>query len=79
MHSILGIDVAKVSLDVVLLVTDQRPVHAQFDNTTNGFKQLKRWLDYRSVQTLHACMEATGISVMALQPSCLQRVIPSVW
>jgi transposase len=60
MANILGIDVAKASVDVVLLVADQPPVHAQFDNNTKGFKQLKRWLEHRSVQTLHACMEATG-------------------
>src|SRR5215208_3596322 len=60
MNNILGIDVAKARVDVVLLVADQAPVHAQFDNTAKGFKQLKRWLVHHGVQTLHACMEATG-------------------
>ena len=59
MTTILGIDVAKASLDVVL-VAGQAAEHAQFDNDAQGFKRLKAWLDKRSVQELHACLEATG-------------------
>jgi hypothetical protein len=60
MTSIWGIDVAKAKVDVVLLVEGQAPLHAEFDNTAQGFKQLKRWLDNRSIERLHACLEATG-------------------
>jgi transposase len=60
MNSVLGIDVAKATVDVVLLYEEASPVHATFDNNANGFKQLKRWLDNRGVQTLHTCLEATG-------------------
>jgi transposase len=60
MNSVLGIDVAKATVDVVLLHQEQAPLHGQFDNNLTGFKQLKRWLDKRDVQTLHACLEATG-------------------
>jgi transposase len=60
MNSVLGIDVAKATVDVVLLLEEQASIHGQFDNNPTGFKQLKRWLDKRGVQTLHACLEATG-------------------
>lgn len=60
MNSVLGIDVATATVDVVVLREEQAPAHAAFDNTAKGFRQLKHWLDKRGVQTLHACLEATG-------------------
>lgn len=60
MDAILGIDVAKVSLDVAVLVEGKPVEHAQFSNDEKGFKQLTRWLTKREVRSLQACMEATG-------------------
>jgi transposase len=58
MRGFLGIDIAKRSFDVVLLVGD-RQRHKVFDNTESGFAALLTWLD-EAAGDLHACMEATG-------------------
>jgi len=60
MKAHLGIDIAKASFDVVLLVDEQSDVHAQFSNDKAGFKKLQTWLVHRQVSELQACMEATG-------------------
>src|SRR5260221_1554967 len=60
MNAILGIDVAKANLDVALLVEAKPAEPAPFSNDEKGFKQLKRWLVKRGVQSLQVCMEATG-------------------
>ncbi len=60
MSAILGIDIGKDQIVVVLL----RPAHAAeaatFDNGLAGFKTVQRFLKKRRVRALHACMEATG-------------------
>ena len=56
---ILGIDVAKKKLDVVLLLED-RAVVKKFDNTTKGYELLKGWLMSLHVEQVHACLESTG-------------------
>lgn len=57
--SILGIDVSKDTLAVALL-HDEQSLHIQIENNRSGFKQLSRWLRQHKVQSVHACMEATG-------------------
>ena len=59
MQHILGIDVSKDKLDVIL-VTDGKKYHKTIDNNQKGFKYLERWLKSRQVTKVHACMEATG-------------------
>jgi transposase len=59
MQSILGIDVSKASLDMVLM-TEARKTHVVFSNDQKGFKQLNRWLISQQVGEVHACLEATG-------------------
>jgi transposase len=54
----LGIDVSKLKLDVVLLLSTVTH-RADFSNTTAGFKALVKWLN-RFNQPVHVCMEATG-------------------
>ena len=56
---ILGIDVSKDKLDVIL-VDDGKKYHKTIDNSQKGFKYLERWLKSRQVTKVHACMEATG-------------------
>lgn len=56
---VLGIDIAKDSFVVVLLVGESRQ-QAEFTNDPAGFGQLGRWLKKRKTQTVHACLEATG-------------------
>lgn len=64
---VLGIDVSKVSFDVVLLADEQRKgVHKIFPNTPRGFKELKAWLAKQGVKQLHACLESTGSYGVAL-------------
>jgi transposase len=56
---VLGIDVAKATLVVVLLV-GQRQQRAEFANTAAGQAKLVNWLAKRSPEPVHACLEATG-------------------
>jgi len=56
---VLGIDVAKATLVVVLLV-GERQQRAEFANTSAGHTKLLRWLAKRGAAPVHACLEATG-------------------
>lgn len=56
---VLGIDISKAYFDVYL-VGGVEPASGRFDNDVSGFKQLRKWLKKRKVETMHACMEATG-------------------
>lgn len=58
--SVLGIDVAKATLAVVLL-HQTRSLRKQFANTVSGIAQLLAWLAHHSSQPVHACLEATGV------------------
>ncbi len=55
----LGIDVAKLKLDVALL-TEQQIRTKQFENSPQGFKLLQAWLLALQLPQVHACLEATG-------------------
>jgi transposase len=58
-HASLGIDVAKLKLDVALLTTGK--THSkQFENSPAGFQALQVWLGSFSLPSVHACLEATG-------------------
>ena len=59
MGSILGIDVSKDKLDVVLLHADRQD-HKVFDNHAVGHKRLQSWLIGQKAGQVHACLEATG-------------------
>lgn len=56
---ILGIDVAKLKLDVAL-VSGGKTLVRQFDNSTSGFNLSTAWLTSSDVREVHACLEATG-------------------
>lgn len=56
---VLGIDVSKAKFDVSLL-RDDKSYHHGFPNTPEGFQALQGWLTRRHVDTVHACLEATG-------------------
>ena len=58
-NTVLGIDVAKLKLDVAL-VTGGKTTVRQFDNSTAGFQSLSAWLTASDVREVHACLEATG-------------------
>jgi transposase len=64
-NSILGIDVAKLTLEVALLM-DGAYHHATFDNSRAGFKSLLKWLGKPQAGRVHACLEATGMYGEAL-------------
>jgi transposase len=55
----LGIDVAKLSLDVALL-THAQTYGKKFENSARGFEALQAWLASFSLSSLHVCLEATG-------------------
>lgn len=59
MESVLGIDVSKDSLDVVLLNSD-RKTHKIFPNSDLGHQRMHNWLVSQSAGQLHVCLEATG-------------------
>ena len=55
----LGIDVAKLKLDVALQTTAKTYVK-QFENSPAGFQALQAWLGSFALSSVHACLEATG-------------------
>ena len=56
---VLGIDVAKETLDIAL--SDGIHLnHGQFANTQKGHEQLEQWLRKQSDSSVHVCLEATG-------------------
>lgn len=60
MSAILGIDIGKDQIVVVLLRAGHDAEAATFDNHLTGFKTLQRFLKKRRIKELHTCMEATG-------------------
>jgi transposase len=68
----LGIDVAKQTFDVALRGGPSIQWH-HFDNTLDGFKALRHWLEQQGVTELHACLEATGIYYEALAEYLYQQ------
>ncbi|MCP9496424.1 MAG: transposase [Pyrinomonadaceae bacterium MAG19_C2-C3] len=56
---VLGIDVAKLKLDVALIV-EHKVLTKQFANSSAGFKSLQAWLESLSLKHVQACLEATG-------------------
>jgi transposase len=59
MQNILGIDVSKDTLDLILS-TEQGKIHKVISNDPAGYKALDKWLITRHVDRVHACLEATG-------------------
>ena len=56
---ILGIDISKLTFDLALL-NDDKVKTKKFTNTSKGFSELKQWLKNNEIDSVHACMEATG-------------------
>lgn len=57
--SVVGIDVSKDTLDVVLL-GEGRNHHAIMENNEAGFMEIHKWLRKHRARELHVCLEATG-------------------
>src|SRR5690349_11533201 len=57
--AILGIDVAKSKFDVALYKNGKNKTKT-FENKPLGFEALAAWLKQHNVDSVHACMEATG-------------------
>ena len=57
---VLGIDIAKLKFNACLINTSGKLKHKVFPNTSTGFGQLSEWLSRHDVQSVHACLEATG-------------------
>jgi len=62
----LGIDISKLKFNVCLLRESGKPRHRVFPNNAAGFEQLRDWLTKQGVETVHACLEATGTYSEAL-------------
>jgi transposase len=56
---VLGIDVAKETLDTVLS-DGIHMKHNQFQNIQKGYELLEEWLQKQRAYDVHACLEATG-------------------
>ena len=63
---VLGIDIAQDTFDVALRNGEDVCGTGHFDNCDTGFESLRRWLENRQVESLHACMEATSRYGIAL-------------
>lgn len=59
MQSLLGIDVSKDTLDVVLSA-ERGTFHKTIHNTSQGYQELEKWLEDHQAGKIHACLEATG-------------------
>lgn len=57
--TIVGIDVAKMTLDVAL-IRRQGWANQQFENTPPGYQRLEAWLKRQAGACVHVCLEATG-------------------
>lgn len=57
---VLGIDVSKDKLDAALLRQSKYKTRT-FKNDHKGFEELIVWMNKHTVQTVHVCLEATGI------------------
>jgi transposase len=58
-HSVLGIDVAKETLEVALL-QEGGMLNKRFENTAAGHRQMAVWLGQHGAGGAHVCLEATG-------------------
>ena len=58
--AVLGIDVAKRTLDVCLLRPEGSVAKFRCSNNATGFTKLWDWLKSQGVAEVHACLEATG-------------------
>lgn len=56
---ILGIDIAKDSFDVCLMIEGKNR-QAQFENNPSGFRKLSHWIGKYTPKKVLACLEATG-------------------
>lgn len=56
---VIGIDVAKDSLDVFLINGSQQ-AYKQCANDLGGYRDLVAWLKHKQADQAHACLEATG-------------------
>ncbi len=61
----MGIDVAKLKLDVVLLLEDKH-IHHIFANNEAGFATLHAWIQEHTTHELSICLESTGSSSDAI-------------
>lgn len=59
MQSVLGIDVSKDKLDIILR-SGEKKQHQVISNELKGYQYLERWLLNNSVGQVHVCLEATG-------------------
>lgn len=57
----LGLDVAKAKLDCSLRLGNGKVRSKVVENTMAGFEKLETWLCGQTGDTVHVCMEATGI------------------
>ena len=57
---IVGIDIAKLKFDALLLLEAGKEKHKTFTNDSKGHELFKAWLQQNNIIGIHACMEATG-------------------
>lgn len=62
----LGLDVSKLAFDACLVWAGGKTSKSKFPNTSQGFKQLIKWLHGLDLSELHACLEPTGVYSRAL-------------
>lgn len=58
--AVLGIDVAKKTFEVFLIMLGGKTLKKSFSNNQKGFGLLNGWLKSLQIDHVHACLEATG-------------------
>jgi transposase len=57
---VVGIDVSKLKLDVMVLLEKHKEKHKTFSNNQAGFLEIQKWVVQLGIKTAHVCLEATG-------------------
>ena len=60
MQAVLGLDVARLTVEACLLQEPEPSALRTFPNTSSGFGELQDWLTAQGLSQVHACLEATG-------------------
>lgn len=77
MDPVVGIDVSKAKLAVVLIAASGKPLHKSCANTPAGHAELVRWVARQVEAPVRIGLEATGGYRRRSPSRCMMPAIPS--